>query len=310
MVAMTHSLSGSIPPFVDANMIKRNANHPKRKEFLCYQRGGGGRRKIEGEHGVILRKDIHYHRLLHHHHHPFLIRIDSRANAFDPDAGSSGENGVGGDQDDIDWEKEMRERLKEIEEMKELERRAEELQAGEAEAVAAVAAEETEEEKRQRVRKELEKLAKEQAERRETAKLMFEIQIWLAMAYEAKNRHKDCIALYRELESKHPSLSIRRQAAGLRYILQAPKLKISEEEMVTIPLIGSSYDSYAGTWSDKYKDKSERKEITTNQLPSTRDYLADFFVWRPPIGWEKSRAFWAYVTVCLGLVGFCLLIQR
>lgn len=62
------------------------------------------------------------------------------------------------------------------------------------------------------------------------------------MAYEAKNRHKDCIALYRELESKHPSVSIRRQAAGLRYILQAPKLKISEEEMVTIPLIGSSYD--------------------------------------------------------------------
>lgn len=62
------------------------------------------------------------------------------------------------------------------------------------------------------------------------------------MAYEANNRHKDCIDLYRKLEMGHPSISIRRQAKDLRYILQAPKLKISQEEMVTIPLIGSSYD--------------------------------------------------------------------
>lgn len=64
------------------------------------------------------------------------------------------------------------------------------------------------------------------------------------MAYEANNRHADCIALYQQLEKRHPSVSIRRQAADLRYILQAPKLKISQEEMVTIPLIGSSYDRY------------------------------------------------------------------
>lgn len=65
------------------------------------------------------------------------------------------------------------------------------------------------------------------------------------MAYEANNRHADCIALYEQLEKRHPSVSIRRQAADLRYILQAPKLKISQEEMVTIPLIGSSYDRYS-----------------------------------------------------------------
>lgn len=64
------------------------------------------------------------------------------------------------------------------------------------------------------------------------------------MAYEANNRHADCIALYQQLEKKHPIISIRRQAAELKYILQAPKLKISQEEMVTIPLIGSSYDRY------------------------------------------------------------------
>ena len=73
---------------------------------------------------------------------------------------------------------------------------------------------------------------------------ILQIQIWLAMAYEANNRHADCIALYKQLERHHPSVSIRRQASELRYILQAPKLKITQEEMVTIPLIGSTYDRY------------------------------------------------------------------
>lgn len=211
--------------------------------------------------------------------------------------------------------------------------------------VGRVSREETEEEKRMRVRKELEKVAKEQAERRATAQLMFElgqkaygkgmygraieflegaltiiprptlfggeIQIWLAMAYEANNRHADCIALYQQLEKKHPSVSIRRQAADLRYILQAPKLKISQEEMVTIPLIGSSYDSYAATWTDKYKDKDQKTSgSTTNQFPSSRDFLADFLVWRPPVGLEKNRAFWVALTLWFGLVGAAVLLQR
>nr|XP_009791266.1 PREDICTED: uncharacterized protein LOC104238565 isoform X2 [Nicotiana sylvestris] len=195
---------------------------------------------------------------------------DENGNGFE-DEGESGE--------EFDWEKEMRRRVKEIEEMKELEKKAEELQnrVDEEFDEEGESSEETEEEKRERVRRELEKVAKEQSERRKTAQLMFdlgqkaygkgmygraieflegaltiiprptlfggEIQIWLAMAYEANNRHADCIDLYKQLERKHPSISIRRQAAELRYILQAPKLKISQEEMVTIPLIGSSYDS-------------------------------------------------------------------
>ncbi|KAJ8548365.1 hypothetical protein K7X08_030834 [Anisodus acutangulus] len=169
----------------------------------------------------------------------------------------------------------MRKRVKEIEEIKELENNAEELQyrVDEEYGEEDESSEETEEDKWEGVRRELEKVAKEQAERRKTAQLMFdlgqkayggmygrvteflegvltiiprptlfggEIQIWLAMANEANNRHADCIDLYKQLERKHPSISIQRQAAELRYILQAPKLKISQEEMVTIPLIGSS----------------------------------------------------------------------
>ncbi|KAH7857664.1 hypothetical protein Vadar_015180 [Vaccinium darrowii] len=244
------------------------------------------------------------------------------------------------------WERAMRKRVKEFEERMELERKAEELQSRVEEREGEVEGkEETEEDKRMRVRKELEKVALEQAERRKMAQLMYElgqkaygkgtygraieflegaltiiprptlfggeIQIWLAMAYEANNRHADCIALYKELEKNHPNPSIRRQAGELRYILQAPKLKISQEEMVTIPMIGSSYDNYAGTWSDKYKDRGEKRfRSTTNQLPSTRDYIGDFLVWRPPIGLEKNEAFWVALSLWVGLVGAALFLQR
>ncbi|KAJ1396702.1 Tetratricopeptide-like helical domain superfamily [Sesbania bispinosa] len=199
-------------------------------------------------------------------------KSNSEKNGVDFDAESSDEeSGFGGGDD---WEEKLRMKVREFEERRELEKKAEELQSRDG--AGEDGTEETEEEKRLRVRKELEKVAKEQAERRATAQLMFdlgqkaygrgmygraieflegaltiiprstlfggEIQIWLAMAYEANNRHKDCIALYQQLEKTHPSISIRRQAAELRYILQAPKLKITQEEMVTIPLIGSSYD--------------------------------------------------------------------
>ncbi|TXG56234.1 hypothetical protein EZV62_017547 [Acer yangbiense] len=276
-------------------------------------------------------------------------KSNSKFNAVDFDAASSDEDNDNGDEEGeevkYDWEKEMRKRVKEIEEMKELVKKAEELQSKADEDGEGEPKEETEEQKKMRVRRELEKVAKEQAERRATAQLMFElgqraygkgmygraieflegaltiiprstlfggeIQIWLAMAYEANNRHKDCIALYKQLEKKHPCISIQRQAADLRYILQAPKLKISQEEMVSIPLIGSSYDSYAATWTDKYKDNDQRRTgSTTNQLPSSRDILGDFLVWQPPAGLEKNRAFWVALTLWFGLVGAALLLQK
>ncbi|KAJ6360397.1 hypothetical protein OIU77_004417 [Salix suchowensis] len=264
---------------------------------------------------------------------------------FDSDEENGNGGGGGGDQEPFDWEKVMRKRVKEIEERRELEKKAEELQSRIMDDNSQEEKQGSEEEKKERVRKELEKVAMEQAERRATAELMFElgqkaygkgmygraiefleasltiiprstlfggeIQIWLAMAYEANNRHADCIALYKQLEMKHPSISIRRQAANLRYILQAPKLKISEEEMVTIPLIGSTYDSYAASWSDKYKDKDQESSWTTsNQLPSSRDFIGDFLIWRPPTGLQKNRAFWVALALWMGLVGVALFLQR
>lgn len=69
--------------------------------------------------------------------------------------------------------------------------------------------------------------------------------------------------------------------------------------------------SYAATWSDKYKDKDKKiSGSVTNQLPSSKDYLGDFLVWKPPVGLGKNRAFWVGLTIWLGLVGAALFIQR
>lgn len=131
-----------------------------------------------------------------------------------------------------------------------------------------------------------------------------QVQIWLAMAYEANNKHNECIALYKKLESSHPSRSVRKQAKDLRYILEAPKLKISKEEMVSIPLIDDNF-SDTRTWSKMYR---ERKKKSSKKVPPSRDYLADWLVWKPP-RWERSPYFWVAVTIWLTLVGISLMFQ-
>ncbi|KAL0327293.1 UNVERIFIED_CONTAM: hypothetical protein Sangu_1807300 [Sesamum angustifolium] len=226
---------GNISPFLDLPMspprsiISERRARPLPSDVLLY----------------LFKKDTHqspHFEAVFDHKERYLNRKkwnQSKVNEVEYENSSDDENGNGngngvedelGEDEGLDWEKEMRRRAQEIQDMRELEKKAEELQYevdqeyGDGDDKSGQN-EETEEEKRTRVRKELEK-----------------IQIWLAMAYEANNRHADCIALYQQLEKQHPSVSIRRQAAELRYILQAPKLKISQEEMVTIPLIGSSYD--------------------------------------------------------------------
>ncbi|KAK6922282.1 hypothetical protein RJ641_012789 [Dillenia turbinata] len=80
-------------------------------------------------------------------------------------------------------------------------------------------------------------------------------------------------------------------------------------------VLGTSFPcnifNYAATWTDKYKDRGQtRSGSTTNQLPSSRDFLGDFLVWRPPVGLEKSPAFWVFLTFWICLVGTALIIQQ
>ena len=109
-----------------------------------------------------------------------------------------------------------------------------------------------------------------------------EVQLWLALAYQACGREQECIDTYKTVEKTHPMPSIRRQvrprlfpcplhpprqvimktpnlpappralagclrlpspppalaqAAELRFIMEAPKLQLSPEEKVQIPVL-------------------------------------------------------------------------
>lgn len=69
-----------------------------------------------------------------------------------------------------------------------------------------------------------------------------DVQLWLAMAYEAADYRTEAIALCEQL-SRHPHDETRRQASRLLYILKAPQLKTSPEWLSKIPDLGNLEES-------------------------------------------------------------------
>ena len=56
---------------------------------------------------------------------------------------------------------------------------------------------------------------------------------------QATGREQECIDLYRVLEDTHPNARVKRQAANLRFIMEAPKLKLGPDERVSIPVLAT-----------------------------------------------------------------------
>lgn len=91
------------------------------------------------------------------------------------------------------------------------------------------------------------------------SKLGGEIQLWLALAYQACGQEAECISTYKLIEDSHPSPKVRKQAADLRYIMEAPKLKLRPEERINLPLLGDL---------DRYVP--DRKNVPRPKPPPTR----------------------------------------
>ncbi|CAD7702338.1 unnamed protein product [Ostreobium quekettii] len=66
-----------------------------------------------------------------------------------------------------------------------------------------------------------------------------EAQLWLALAYQALGKEDMCLELYKDLKENHDCKSVRKQATSLLFIMEAPKLKISSEEKVKIPVLSN-----------------------------------------------------------------------
>jgi hypothetical protein len=112
-----------------------------------------------------------------------------------------------------------------------------------------------------------------------------EIQLWLALAYNACGREEECVEVYRVLENTHPAPAIRKQAASLRYIIEAPKLEIDPDERVAIPVL-TDLDPNRGSRQPAprarpapapKRPKTWDEEYWTNYQPPV--YLANRYVW-------------------------------
>mmetsp|Transcript_11761 Transcript_11761/g.42987 ORF Transcript_11761/g.42987 Transcript_11761/m.42987 type:complete len:294 (+) Transcript_11761:103-984(+) len=91
-----------------------------------------------------------------------------------------------------------------------------------------------------------------------------EIQLWLAMGFDASGRRDESISLYRKLEKTHPDKNISKQAAELRFIAEAPKMEIRPEERVTIPEVqvysgGTGYGIVANKVREVKRKKLKQK---------------------------------------------------
>ncbi|GAQ85432.1 hypothetical protein KFL_002350070 [Klebsormidium nitens] len=125
-----------------------------------------------------------------------------------------------------------------------------------------------------------------------------EMQIWLAMAFDANGQRADGLAMYRKLEATHPMKAIKLQAANLRYIMEAPRLKISKDERVTIPLVGEESQTGKPSFTELYKEKRRANYRKTRKLEPD---IWDRIEWKPP-RWQKNPYVWVAFTLWLTLI--------
>jgi len=131
-----------------------------------------------------------------------------------------------------------------------------------------------------------------------------EIQMWLALAYQACGREQDCIDTYKNVEKTHPMPAIRRQAAGLRYIMEAPKLELSEEEKVKIPVLTDLDPNRGG----RGVIAPRPRPIVKKERPKTWD--EEFWAnYKPPVYLANKYVWAAAAIVALGLAWYSTMYQ-
>ena len=54
---------------------------------------------------------------------------------------------------------------------------------------------------------------------------------------QACGREQECIQVYKNVEQTHPNKAVKKQAAELRFIMEAPKLQLRPEERISLPLL-------------------------------------------------------------------------
>ncbi len=104
------------------------------------------------------------------------------------------------------------------------------------------------------------------AQTQATSKIGGEIQLWLAMAYEAAGQGAEAKALCQKL-ANHPSLDTRQVSKRMLYIMDAPELARRDDWLTKIPDLSHLEDreGKAGGASAPSKPMTPKKEQTLEE---------------------------------------------
>ena len=123
--------------------------------------------------------------------------------------------------------------------------------------------------------------------------------MWLALAYQAVGREADCVDTYKWIEANHPLPRMRKQAENLRYIMEAPKLELSPDERVQIPLLS---DTERVAWRrDGRKPASSRRPAGGGGAKKEETYW-DKVQWEAKLPFVPDRWYYRVLWAAL-LVG-------
>ncbi|CAG9465607.1 unnamed protein product [Pedinophyceae sp. YPF-701] len=126
-----------------------------------------------------------------------------------------------------------------------------------------------------------------------------DIQLWLALAYQACGREADCIQVYKTLEDTHPIRAIKKQAAELRFIMEAPKLQLGEDERVKIPVIKDAERNMG-----RGARVVTRRQIQTRERQRPKRWDEEWAEnYRPPV-WATNRYVWAGVAAAATVLAY------
>lgn len=141
-------------------------------------------------------------------------------------------------------------------------------------------------------------------------KLGGDIQIQLALAMAANKKEEECCSLFKHLEETHPVRAIQKQAANLRFIMEAPKLEIGEDEKVKVPLMdldsnkpraGKRAPSRVGGGGGGKvvkKEKSFEEDFWENYRPPS--YATNKYVWAAALAVGLAAAYYSvYYKDCI-----------
>ena len=124
-----------------------------------------------------------------------------------------------------------------------------------------------------------------------------EIQMWLALGYNAVGNEAKCIEVYRFLEDNHPVPSIRKQAASLRYIMEAPKIALRPEEKVSIPVMEDVDRNLGRSGKDRpTRPRTQRQPRKKRELSLEEKFWDEY---RPPNALQNKYVWAAAVAVAL-----------